>query len=890
MRIPGDLNNLCQTMAELPVSVLITDSSGTIEYINQRFSVVSGYSLEQVKGKTPRVLKSGIQTPEIYQQLWATILAGQEWRGELANRAHNGDLYWERLRISPIFDANDEICYFLAIADDISAQKQLEQRLNNRIKELMVTRRTMLNMMEDLEESRQAAEAAAITKDHFLANMSHEIRTPMNAIIGMTHLALKNSPSEKQAAYLHKIDIASKGLLGIINDILDFSKIEAGQLEMDQVTFSLQTLLRDVSDTIGDSALEKGLRFQISLHPEVPHNLCGDPLRLKQVLLNLIGNAIKFTPQGEVAVAVALADKREKGVVIRFHVTDSGIGLRQDQIAQLFHPFHQADSSTTRQYGGTGLGLSICHNLVERMGGEIQVESTPGQGSRFSFTATFNPSSLSSPCNVKRGRTLVVEEREEARHDIVKTVTPYATQLVEATSAQQAAEALYRASEQGEPFELMVINQRLYPIASGTPQHLSNTIPIEPIVILIGSTTGTKISAIGPDADRSIHPTTLPELEQTLLTLLSNAALQSTAPDDLTLHHYDRLPEAHILLVEDSEINQQVACELLEQQRCRVEVAATGEAALTALQQGGFDLILMDIQMPVLDGLSATRRIRQLDNDTANIPIIAMTAHAMRGDRERCLAAGMNDYITKPLDPQQLYSTVQRWLPLREHTPPPPVQVAWVDDDDSPPLTTLPGIATEEGLARLRGRRKVYWSLLRGFYLHHQGSVAEIRTALQQIDGPLAQRLAHTLKGVAATIGALEVQQHAAELEATISEAEFDAAARLLPTLDAHLQRVIAGLHPLMDQQQQDEERQQPTQTGTTSHLQGYLIQLLEPLQARKPKPSSAIMVQMNSLIWPEDYTLRLVQLNALIEGYQLKQAADMVLGLLNGLTTDRGM
>lgn len=385
----AEVKKLSLAIEQSPISVVITDPEGSIEYVNPRFSKVTGYRFEEALGQDLRFLKSGKHSADLYKDLWDTIMLGREWRGEIINRKKNGELYWEFMSISSIRDSLDQVTHFVLVKEDITERKKTEENLAEQIKELDQARLVMLNMVEDLEDAKEKAEAATQAKSEFLANMSHEVRTPLNAISGLTHLCAQTDVTPQQNNYLSKINAATSSLLGIINDILDFSRIEDGKLDMELVDFDLDDVFNRVVTMVLIKAQGKELKFYIQVSPDIPRFLIGDSKRLGQVLTILADNAVKFTKEGEVVISVKLVRDEPNNIDLQFTVRDTGIGLTKEQIGKLFQSFSQVDGSSTRRYGGTGLGLNICKHLVEMMHGSIRVESTPGAGSSFIFTAAF---------------------------------------------------------------------------------------------------------------------------------------------------------------------------------------------------------------------------------------------------------------------------------------------------------------------------------------------------------------------------------------------------------------------------------------------------------------------------------------------------------------------
>jgi|GEM_PF-2328850 len=595
-----------------PSSIVITNLEPAIEYVNPKFCQVTGYTPEEVIGQNPRLLQSNLTPPETYRAMWAKLLAGENWEGEFINRRKDGTHYFERATLAPIRDTRGQVARYLAIKHDISEQKRLE--------------------LAQIE-AKNAAEASSRAKSEFLANMSHEIRTPMNGIIGMMQLALESGLKPEQDDLVRKAHGAAISLLGILNDILDFSKIEAGKLEFESRPFDLDEVVAHLRDLFEVAARDKGLEFALSCAPDTPRQLVGDPLRLTQVLNNLVGNAIKFTHAGRVELRIAALATEQDATRLLFEVVDTGIGLSPAQLGRLFQAFRQGDSSTTREYGGTGLGLVISHRLVATMGGRIDVDSAPGAGSRFHFTALFERSTESA--------------HQRALRD---------------------------------------------------------------------------------------HPADLSGLA--------------------------------ILLVEDNALNQQLARTFLERAGITVTVADNGAKAIEILDTGNtaFDAVLMDIQMPVMDGLTATRLIRA-DARHTHLPIIATTAHAMTEDRAECLAAGMQDYLTKPIDVNLLYAKIAQWTGRRDREA---VQTA------PAPRPTIPSTVapSDDALAeraiaieRIGGSEEIYREVIATFCTDQGSTIANLRAALAAADIATSHRIAHTLKGTAATIGATGLFEAALALD-----------------------------------------------------------------------------------------------------------------------------
>jgi len=763
------------------------------------------------------------------------------------------------------------------LKDSFAERKKTNEILQKRVNELDDARLAMLNMMKDLDEARSEAEDATKAKSEFLANMSHEIRTPMNAIMGMAHLAMKTDLTAKQYDYLKKVDISAKSLLGIINDILDFSKIEAGKLDMEAVDFQLEETLDNISTLVGIKTQEKGLELLFKTDSSVPSALVGDPLRLGQILINLSNNAVKFTDTGEIVVATELIKKDNAQVTLKFSVIDTGIGMTAEQAAKLFQPFAQADSSTTRKYGGTGLGLTISKRLAEMMGGEIWVESQAGQGSTFSFTANFGLGKEKAkkrfkPASELRGmKVLVVDDNATSRSILQEMLQSFSFEVSLAASGKEGITELEVASKD-KPFELVIMDWKMPGMdgieASKRIKNQTHLSKIPPIILVTAygreeimqqaeqaGLDGFLIKPISPsmlfDAIMQAFGEAVPE---------SSRVAQKHEQEAEALKH---IQGARVLLVEDNEINQQVAKEILEGAGLIVALATNGQEAVNEVMKTNYDAVLMDVQMPVMDGYTATKEIRKwesvsaiADSDawetearsqrsevrgqrtddrrqktddrsqrtedrsqrtedreqkeedgtqasslqppTSNIqdpassiehpassiqypessiqhpvPIIAMTAHAMAGDEDKSFQAGMNGHVTKPIDPDQLFATLQKWIQPSEKrvttqkpvfSVEPSVETNVISAEKELP-ESLPGFDLADGLKRLQGNQKLYRKLLLNFAADYYEVVNEIREALDAEDFERTHSLVHNLKGLAGNLSAMDLQAAAVKME-----------------------------------------------------------------------------------------------------------------------------
>jgi len=642
---------------------------------------------------------------------------------------------------------------------------------------------------DQLERAQQAAEAATQAKSEFLANMSHEIRTPMNAILGMSYLALQSGLDARQRNYVEKVHRAAESLLGIINDILDFSKIEAGKLEIEAIPFELGDVFDQLANVLGMPAESKGLELLFVLPAELPTALVGDPSRLGQILLNLGNNAIKFTERGEVTLAVSLAERSPERATLRFEVRDTGIGLRPEVCERLFQPFTQADASTSRRYGGTGLGLAICRHLVERMGGAIAVDSEPGRGSRFHFTLPLGLQPGMQPApetgDLRGTRLLVVDDHPAARELLRTLVASLGLEVEVAADGEAALAAVASADALDRPFKLVLLDWRmpgmdgiecLARLAEAGSRHAPPTVLM---VTAFGRDQAERLlQARGLQVagllNKPVTPSALLDACVTALGRQPSRARRSEQRQELLQARQASLAGARILLVEDNAINQELACGLLERAGIAVTIAVDGREALTALEREGFDAVLMDCQMPVMDGYEATRALRKRP-ELAGLPVIAMTANAMAGDREKVLAAGMNDHVAKPFRVDELFATLSRWVR--------PVAVA------------QEGLDIRAGLESVNGNEALYRRLLGMFRQREVDFEARIRDAYANGDASAALRSAHDLKSVAGTLGMPELQRAAAALEAACGQ---DAGrAEIEPLLADVVRRLEPLLRPL---------------------------------------------------------------------------------------------
>ncbi|NTV94590.1 MAG: response regulator, partial [Thiobacillus sp.] len=769
------LRKLSQAVEQSPNSIMITDLGARIEYVNAAFAASTGYDREEVIGVTPKLLHSGQTPPVVYQELWTKLTAGEPWQGEFANRRKNGELYYEAATIVPIRQPGGRITHYLAVKEDITEKKRTAAELDHYRHHLedLVQERT-----HQLVEAKLEAETANQAKSAFLANMSHEIRTPLNAIVGLTHLLLAGSRDPGQQDKLRKVTDSAHHLLAVINDVLDISKIEAGKFSLETVDFELERLLGNVADLILEKARDKGLELIVHIAPDLPHWLRGDPTRLTQALLNYAGNAVKFTEAGSITLGAARAGVDESGLLVRFEVRDTGIGIPEEARGRLFQAFEQVDGSISRRYGGTGLGLTITRRLAELMHGEVGFESRPGQGSLFWFSAhlgiSLHEPSASLDLPMQGHRVLLADDAPEVRAVLSAMLAGLGLLVDSVDSGAAALAAIQAADADGHPYDLVMLDWRMPGLDGMETAHRLRELPLsrQPERLLVTAYDEPSLRETARSAGFQavlIKPVTPSELYNSLLPLFDTSVRPAPAEPEQALSNAD-FTGTRLLLCEDNPINQEVAMELLHAAGLEADLAENGAVAVEMVMKSAehpYDLILMDIQMPVMDGLEAASAIRALPGQD-QVPILAMTANAFVEDRQRCLDAGMNDHVGKPVDPDALYATLARWLPKRGAQIAPLTPVL-PNADSEEIFAGIAGLDAYTGLRITQGNVEKYAALLRLFVDHHENDMANLRASLAGGDRHQAKLIAHTLKGAAGTIGAERLAGIARELDAGLA-------------------------------------------------------------------------------------------------------------------------
>lgn len=825
--------------------VAVTDAGGTITFANEKFSKISGYSNDELIGQNHRLLNSGFHDTEFFTEMFKTISRGEVWNAEVCNQAKDGSLYWVDTTIVPFVGDNGPESY-IAIRTDITERRRTE---------------------DDLIEAKFEAETAVLAKGEFLASMSHEIRTPMNGVLGMLGLLLNTNLDHDQH---HKANIAqssAQSLLTLINDILDFSKVEAGKLDLEIIDFKLHDMLGDFSEAMALQAQSKGLELVLDLTGVNQTMVKGDPGRLRQIFTNLVSNAIKFTIEGEVVIRVELQEADEQHWRLFSTITDTGVGIPEDKIETLFDSFSQVDASTTRQYGGTGLGLSIVKKLSELMGGKVKASSEPGKGSCFELHVLIEKSSQSQQVvpqvDMQLLNLLVVDDNATNREVLRMQFEQWGINVVEAESGKEALAICEDRIQQSDLafFDIALLDMRIREMDGA---QLGKAFKDDDRFSDMKLVMMTSIASQG-DAKRFAEigfsayfpkPATTADLFDALAVVVEGGEALEQAQPLVTRHYlkslregnddqkYDQIDEdrfesalgrvqwpanTRILLVEDNQINQLVAKGLLKGFGLQIEVAFNGVEAVNMLShadtQTTYDLILMDCEMPIMDGYKATREIRSgnAGNQYKEIPIIAMTANVMQGIRQKCTAAGMSDYLAKPIEPELLSTKLQEWL-LGKAIPK-------VTEETNTKITESKLLVWDKdaALKRLMGDEVLLKTVLDAFVSDMPARLDELKKALDASDYDQARRSAHSIKGVAGNLGGLSLQQQADLLEDAAKEEDLDQLFALLPELQKAQEQLMDCFKSYkLEQDSYDQENEQSPAINDEE-----LITILQDLEVR---------------------------------------------------------
>ncbi len=663
-----------------------------------------------------------------------------------------------------------------------SLRADREQELIQAREQQQEANRQLEEALDRVQIMAMEAEAADIAKSQFLAGMSHEIRTPMNAIVGLTHLAMEKNRDRSIESYLHKIQHASSTLLQTINDILDYSKIEAGRMQLSNEPFSLESVIEAITGMFSFQAHERDLALNSTIDPEVPDRLFGDPLRLRQILINLVGNALKFTDQGEVSISATLEELTEDSATLRFAVKDTGIGIPPDKRKVLFRPFSQVDPALNRKYHGTGLGLSITKRLVDLMDGEIGLKSEPGNGSEFFFTIPFkiqiDAGIMASLINRQGLKVLIVDDDPGAREILSEAMKSFHFKHTCASSGRQALQILEETTEPGvQPYDLILLDYKMKGLDGfETARRIKQNRKLKktPVIIMVTAYQSDQAKKQAKEMQLDgflVKPVSQSTLFDPIVDIFGReeSLFSASVGDELQQSAATTPAGASVLIVEDNPTNQEIARELLHQAGFRTTTAENGEQALEVLRKQSFDAVLMDVQMPIMDGYETTKRIRRSRRIDKDVPIIAITAHAMSGDREQALQAGMNDYIAKPFDPQQLIAKVRQWIadPKSDRKAPTPATSKATLQNAFPPIK---GIDTEDGLRRVGDNPEVYLRLLRQFMEECEKAARELTPCSGGRENcKHTSSVIHNLKGVAGNIGAKSLMKLCQEAETKLS-------------------------------------------------------------------------------------------------------------------------
>jgi two-component system sensor histidine kinase/response regulator len=777
-----ETNARLQTLIQaIPDVVYVKDVQGRNLLVNKAYEELANLPQAQIVGKTDEEVLPSRLTRQCHLSDEEVMRKREPIRCEECSTCGDGQrIYFETIK-APLYDDAGKPLGLVGVSRDITERKKVE---------------------EMLKRAKKQAEDANRLKSEFLANMSHEIRTPMNAVIGMTDIALDTELTDEQRDYLTTVKQSARALLELLNDILDLSKIEADKVDLEAVDFDLRVTVEGVTDTLARKAEEKQIELACMIHHQVPSLLRGDPGRIRQILINLAGNAVKFTEQGEVVIGVEVEEETEEKVSLVISVTDTGVGISREKQGKIFESFTQADGSTTRKYGGTGLGLSICKRLVDLMGGQIGVESEAGKGSRFWFKISLEKQTETSddvpvPCPDIRGmRMLVVDDNKTNRTILAKMLESFGCSPEAVEGGTEAIQTLKRAVHQEKLFDLVLLDMQM-PKMDGveTLKAIKADPEIKDVAIIMLTSIGVRgdvarLEAAGC-AGYLLKPVKQSQLFDTIITVLTRkVATNSHKPARIVTRHTvaeQRRRRTHILLAEDNPMNQKLAVALLKKAGYSVEAVCNGKLAVEALKRKSYDLILMDVQMPEMDGFEATRCIREMKDQRRNTPVVAMTAHAMKGDRERCLGAGMDDYISKPVEPKEMLEVIRKWTALADRDEAGSELVGHAER----PCASVPIVEMETVLKdRFDGDTDFFAEMLREFLEYAPGQLENLDQAVIKTDSKTVEREAHSLKGAAANLGAKPIAELSLDLELAGRTGKLSGASAIVESLKVELKRM----------------------------------------------------------------------------------------------------
>jgi two-component system, sensor histidine kinase and response regulator len=815
-RIQDRITNLCEntdfiaTLFESVVgyAIIAADFDGNILAYNEGARQLYGHDPEEVVGKQTIDIffaEDFINAGYFQQAIDVLLETGRfSYQGDKIRK--NGARFPAQVLLTLTKDKTDKVVGFVEIVEDLTERLRAEEEVRNHRdhlakvnEELCVEIAERKRTQDELQQAKRAAEAANQAKSEFLANMSHEIRTPMNGIIGMTDLALNTELTVEQREFLDMVKLSAEALLALLNDILDFSKIEAGKLELDPHPFELRDHLDDTMHTLGLRAYGKGLELACHVLADVPDALVGDANRLRQIIINLVGNAIKFTEHGEVVVHVSTEDRTDHDATIHFAVSDTGIGIPPEKQRQLFQPFAQADTSTTRKYGGTGLGLAISRQLTAIMGGRIWLDSVSGQGSTFHFTARFGVQTDVKPklplewFDIKDLPVLIVDDNSTNRRILFELLNQWGMKPSVVETAEAALVEMHHAVENGHPYPIVLVDfmmPQMDGFGLAEEVHKDPSLAASSLMML-SSAVHSEYRARSRELGFAAYlnkPIKQSELLDTIMrNLRGSAAERQKAVSSVAQMRSSRA--LRILLAEDSIVNQKLAVRLLEKWGHKITVASTGRQALDTLDRQNFDLVLMDVQMPEMDGCEAATAIRYRERTTGgHVPIIAMTAHAMKGDRELCLKAGMDSYVSKPIRPQELFDAIEGECAATSAADALAVDAPLVDE----------GMANwATALERIGGDASALREVVELFAVESVDLLSELRDALAQVDPVRVRRVAHTLRSTAGLFEATPVIAAASTLETMGQTKDLTGAESVSTKLAREVERLCTTLKAL---------------------------------------------------------------------------------------------